>query len=137
MFNLQMNIMCVLVVIALPLSFCHGLNFSDNEEINLSKEYCPMSLLRDKLPRPPVHSLSPQQGPGILICIICQEVLDDPRRIDCGHTFCNLCITQWLCKSICCPMCRQKVSKEGMSKDLIAFNIINDLEVTCSNSGIY
>ena len=71
-----------------------------------------------------------------LLCIICQEVLDDPKRIDCGHTFCNMCIGQWLSKSNCCPMCRQKVSKEGMSKDLIAFNIINDLEVICSNNGI-
>ena len=72
-----------------------------------------------------------------LICIICQEVLYEPKRIDCGHTFCDICITQWLSKSTFCPMCRQKVSKEGMSKDLIALNIINDLEVTCSNDGIY
>ena len=70
-----------------------------------------------------------------LICTICQEVLDDPKRIDCGHTFCHICIMQWANKNLMCPMCRQKFTKEGMSRDLIALNIINDLEVTCSNKG--
>jgi hypothetical protein len=70
-----------------------------------------------------------------LLCTICQEVLDDPKRIECGHTFCHDCINQWSSKSSMCPICRQKFSKEGMSRDLIALNIINDLEVTCSNKG--
>ena len=70
-----------------------------------------------------------------LICTICQEVFDDPKRIDCGHTFCSSCILQWASKSTMCPICRQKFSKDGLPRDLIAFNIINDMEVTCSNSG--
>jgi len=72
-----------------------------------------------------------------LMCIICTEVFNEPKRTGCGHTFCDICITQWLSKTSKCPICRDAVSKEEMSKDLIAYNIINDLEVTCSNAGIY
>ncbi len=66
-----------------------------------------------------------------LICVICQDVLDDPKRINCGHTFCNLCIFKWRQKNSFCPNCRKNFTQEEGSRDLIAFNIINDLEVFC------
>lgn len=69
-----------------------------------------------------------------LTCSICQTVFNDPYRIGCGHTFCNSCITQWMKSSKnTCPICRKKVVKTSMSRDKIAYNIINSLEVKCSN----
>jgi hypothetical protein len=70
-----------------------------------------------------------------LICTICQEVFDDPSRINCGHTFCRDCLVSWIDKSNKCPMCRVPVKKEDLHRDLIAFNIISDLEVTCIHKG--
>ncbi len=66
-------------------------------------------------------------------CTICCEVFDDPKRIDCAHTFCHNCITQWKTKNSNCPICRQTFSIKELSRDLIAFNVINDLIVFCIN----
>lgn len=57
-----------------------------------------------------------------------------------SHTFCEECIKSWLnslntAKEKVCPICRNKVTKTSMSRDLIAFNIINDMNVYCNNSG--
>lgn len=70
-----------------------------------------------------------------LMCTICQEVFDEPNRINCGHTFCKDCLTSWIDKSNKCPMCRLAFKKEDLHRDLIAFNIISDLEVTCIHKG--
>jgi hypothetical protein len=66
-----------------------------------------------------------------LFCTICQEVLDDPWRVKCGHTFCRKCIDEWIKKNSNCPICREKCNVSEFSKDLIASSIIGDLEVTC------
>lgn len=51
------------------------------------------------------------------------------------HTYCKQCIDQWKKKNNTCPVCRIKFDQNNSSKDLIAFNIINDLEVLCNNKG--
>jgi len=70
-----------------------------------------------------------------LFCTICQEVFEDPKRTNCGHTFCLNCLLEWNKKNNQCPICRQKINVEELSRDLVAFNIINDLEVFCANKG--
>jgi hypothetical protein len=69
-----------------------------------------------------------------LFCGICQDVYDEPLRLNCGHTFCSSCISEWIKKAALCPNCRVKLILSELSKDLIASNIINDLEVICNNS---
>ena len=71
-----------------------------------------------------------------LICIFCQDTFYDPTRLSCGHTFCEVCIKEWIKSNNLCPICRKKFVKSNTSKDLIATNIINDLEVSCNNNGI-
>lgn len=71
----------------------------------------------------------------ILSCPICQNVFVDPKRISCGHTFCNLCIISWLKNKNNCPLCRFKINKNGVSKDIIAEKIIHQLEVKCGFKG--
>ena len=49
------------------------------------------------------------------------------------HTYCYECITQWRKKTSNCPVCRVKFDDKLINRDLIAFNIVNDLEVLCNN----
>jgi len=44
-----------------------------------------------------------------MVCSICySEVIKKPKKLTCGHTFCNKCITEWLKVSPGhdCPECR-------------------------------
>ena len=51
------------------------------------------------------------------------------------HTFCQKCIAQWNKKHQTCPVCRAEVYKELTGKDLIAENLIQELEVQCYHPG--
>ena len=44
-------------------------------------------------------------------CAICQEALSPShvRLTHCGHTFHNVCITEWFTRSVHCPNCRHDV----------------------------
>lgn len=62
------------------------------------------------------------------------------KNLICSHTYCDECIKNWLnsvnsVKEKVCPICRSKTTKNSLSRDLIAFNIINDMEVFCNNNG--
>ncbi|CAK83048.1 unnamed protein product (macronuclear) [Paramecium tetraurelia] len=68
-----------------------------------------------------------------LKCIICSAVFDEPTRLRCGHTFCKLCISQWLTDHQTCPECRQDAKRKHFQIDRIAAGIISELDVYCSN----
>ena len=70
-----------------------------------------------------------------LYCIICSYPFQNPQRLNCGHTFCSDCIHSWLKKNKTCPHCRAKLNRKAISRDLIAYNIINELEVRCRFKG--
>lgn len=54
-----------------------------------------------------------------------------------SHTFCKRCFNQWdKVSNGRCPMCREEYNEAYTSRDLIAFNIINDLCVLCVNKGM-
>lgn len=47
-----------------------------------------------------------------LLCSICQDWLASPASLECGHTFCFLCVDQWLRSGGSeCPVCRQEVTR--------------------------
>lgn len=69
-----------------------------------------------------------------LQCSICSLVFNNPMRLDCGHTFCYKCIVNLVSKyHKLCPICRVNIKEGCITRDLLAYNIINDLEVTCNN----
>ena len=70
-----------------------------------------------------------------LYCSICQNIFSEPTRITCGHTFCLDCITHWAKKHSDCPICRSFFSQKSMQRDLVGFNMVNELEVYCNNNG--
>ena len=49
-------------------------------------------------------------------CSICLEKYNNPRKTQCGHIFCRVCIHGWINeedyygqKKSSCPMCRQNI----------------------------
>ena len=84
-----------------------------------------------------IHFLEKEKLEKYLSCPICQEILEEPTRITCGHTFCNNCIAQWEKKShnFQCPLCREYYDPDYSGKDLLAQNMINDANVACIYKG--
>ena len=84
-----------------------------------------------------IHFLEKEKLEKYLSCPICQEILEEPTRITCGHTFCNKCISQWEKKShnFQCPLCREYYDPDYSGKDLLAQNMINDSNVSCIYKG--
>ena len=71
-----------------------------------------------------------------LICFICKKVFNNPVLIDCGHTFCYSCLTQKLKENGgYCPFCHLKNYSTKISRDLMAYNLVMELEVSCNNVG--
>ena len=70
-----------------------------------------------------------------LLCSICKKVFNNPVLIDCDHTFCFECISQKLKKNNECPKCHKKNFSLNFSRDLMAYNLVMELEVSCNNIG--
>ena len=71
-----------------------------------------------------------------LYCSICDDIFRNPVRLKtCGHTYCLNCIIQWERHNLNCPLCRVSFTDTDIKKDIIATNIINDLEIYCINLG--
>ena len=71
-----------------------------------------------------------------LICFICKKVFNNPVLIDCGHTFCYSCLKQKLKENGgFCPFCHEKNYSTKISRDLLAYNLVMELEVSCNNVG--
>ena len=92
---------------------------------------------KPKYKREQINFLEKEKLEKYLICPICQEIFDEPIRITCGHTFCNICIAKWEKKSRNnqCPLCREIYEPYYSGKDLLAQNMINDALVTCIYKG--
>jgi len=41
-----------------------------------------------------------------------------PHALTCGHSFCGSCITAWLKKSSCCPVCRARTTQPSYERAL-------------------
>ena len=53
------------------------------------------------------------------------------------HTFCFECIQNWISHlpqtRLVCPTCNKKIRKTSINRDQIAYNVIGEIEVYCSN----
>ena len=71
-----------------------------------------------------------------LICKICKKVFNNPVVLDCTHTFCYYCIKKEIKeKKRECPICHEKILTNDFSRDLMAYNLVMELEVLCNNVG--
>ena len=46
------------------------------------------------------------------VCAICNEAIIDCICLECGHSFCTLCLHQWLTSNRACPTCYQFVKED-------------------------
>nr|XP_054348642.1 E3 ubiquitin ligase TRIM40 isoform X2 [Pongo pygmaeus] len=61
------------------------------------------------------------------VCPICQESLKEAVSTNCGHLFCQVCLTQHVEKAsasgvFCCPLCRKPCSEEVLGTGFICPN---------------
>lgn len=72
-------------------------------------------------------------------CIICSKVLEDPVEVvDCGHLICSKCWENVISKDkdtkkSACPFCGTVVSIYGVRKSNLTWNLIQNMDVFCSN----
>ncbi|KAM9237863.1 E3 ubiquitin-protein ligase LNX isoform 2-T2 [Dugong dugon] len=67
-----------------------------------------------------------------LMCHICLQALLDPLDTPCGHTYCTLCLTNFLVEKDFCPVDRKPVVLQHCKKSSILVNkLLNKLMVTC------
>ncbi|ORZ22175.1 hypothetical protein BCR42DRAFT_405645 [Absidia repens] len=70
-----------------------------------------------------------------LCCMICVEYFDNPHTLECGHSYCQGCLHQWLNNNKSCPECRLPVSRRPcpsyvLQKIVDAFKPLVGLTVT-------
>ncbi|KAM9329813.1 E3 ubiquitin-protein ligase LNX [Gastrophryne carolinensis] len=67
-----------------------------------------------------------------LICHICLHVLVQPLDTPCGHTFCTLCLTNFLIHENFCPMDRKHIMLQLCKKSTVLVkNLLDKLLVVC------
>uniref|UniRef100_A0A8D0BY46 RING-type E3 ubiquitin transferase n=1 Tax=Salvator merianae TaxID=96440 RepID=A0A8D0BY46_SALMN len=61
------------------------------------------------------------------ICSICLEYFKDPVTVDCGHNFCQVCITRCLEEAEgkpSCPQCRETISQRNFRPNRQLTNLV-------------
>ena len=75
-----------------------------------------------------------------LTCPIFSGILHDPVTDSTGHTFCRSCIKDWIASQLkkeaqpTCPICRIPISEQGLTQNLIAKKLLDNLRVQCPHS---
>ncbi|AMD22695.1 HHL075Cp [Eremothecium sinecaudum] len=56
---------------------------------------------------------------SLLRCYICKDFLKSPVLGQCGHTFCSLCIREYLNKESRCPLCLSELRQTMLQKEFV------------------
>lgn len=61
---------------------------------------------------------------NLLRCHICKEFLRTPVLTPCGHTFCSLCIRQYLRQDPKCPLCLNELRESSLRSEFLVGEIV-------------
>lgn len=72
------------------------------------------------------HTSIPQlsQLDTLVRCHICKELLKIPVLTPCGHTFCSLCIREYLTREPKCPLCLSELRESNLRSEFLVSEII-------------
>ncbi|XP_043534333.1 zinc-binding protein A33-like, partial [Chiloscyllium plagiosum] len=61
-----------------------------------------------------------------LSCAVCYDLYKDPVLLNCDHSFCRFCVTQYWEKAdtACCPVCRKETSSRTLRPNRTLSNIV-------------
>ncbi|XP_060707018.1 zinc-binding protein A33-like [Hemiscyllium ocellatum] len=61
-----------------------------------------------------------------LSCAVCHDLYKDPVLLDCDHSFCRSCVTQYWerADTACCPVCRKETSSRTLRSHRTLSNIV-------------
>ena len=85
----------------------------------------------DKYLAPSVKTNNHNSFSKHLQCPICIGLLRRPKRAPCGHSFCSLCIENWLKINKTCPQDRSTLTSNLLHNDFITENLISELPAIC------
>ncbi|QLG70793.1 hypothetical protein HG535_0A07350 [Zygotorulaspora mrakii] len=60
----------------------------------------------------------------LLRCHICKDFLKIPVLTPCGHTFCSLCIREYLTKEPKCPLCLNELRESSLRSEFLVNEIV-------------
>ncbi|XP_012979808.1 E3 ubiquitin-protein ligase RNF8 isoform X2 [Mesocricetus auratus] len=60
-----------------------------------------------------------------LQCVICSEYFIEAVTLNCAHSFCSFCISEWMKRKLECPICRKDI--ESRTHSLVLDNCINKM----------
>ena len=67
---------------------------------------------------------------SLLKCPICLDMMINPVRTKCGHSFCHHCIDLWITEKgvrgkVACPFCQSPgITKRGLESDMVLSQIV-------------
>lgn len=71
------------------------------------------------------------------LCCICEKVLENAVQSPCEHTFCNVCIKEWLNSKDHCPKDKNDLAFEDLRPTASYFrNLLNKVEIRCDIGGL-
>jgi len=87
-----------------------------------AKKAAPISMLNEAAP---AHvAVSTDAFVDECRCSICYNPFTQCVITQCGHNFCNICITQWLKQKHSCPMCKASVTPDKLIRNYAMDRII-------------
>ena len=69
----------------------------------------------------------------LIICSFSQQIFQEPVSCKSGHTFCLLCIWEWLRTRNKCPLDNVALAEQDLVQNLAIRGIVENLEVSCHN----
>jgi hypothetical protein len=76
-----------------------------------------------------LHENQELQAKETEMCAICFDNIKTKIVLDCGHSFCKICILKWMCKNFSCPLCRECIDDDYLLQQSFSYGLRNKLLV--------